>query len=263
MFRFLVAATVLVGSTAMAADDARKKYVEALVKRNAETRAAAGRAAEAVNAKEAARMAAARDEATTERQKLEKAVAAQEKVMGDAAALLAANRFGPVTGEFFFKKDPVTGAYTIRHDTEEGKAAGVKLAQEGLDYAAKKLDAVKAKLYTAPPSPSDSPVATARSSPLITSLPADGNSISTGQIGQFAMAGKVSKVIDDKTLLVKTAKYTLWVEAPSKGMADGRPFAIDGVYEVVGTKKYNSRTLFHLRPFSPLTEKELKAIRGK
>jgi len=263
MFRFLVPVLFLAATTAFAAGDARKKYVQALVEKNAEVRRVAVMVADAVNAKEAARVAAARGEATSERQKLEKAVAAQEKVMGDAVALLHANRTGPVTGVFFFKKDPETGAYTIRHDTEAGKVAGVKLAQEGVEYAAKRLDAVKAKVYTAPSDPTESPLVTAQSGPLITSLPADGNSISTGQIGTFAMTGKVSKVIDGKNIHVKTAKYTLWVEAPSVGMADGRPFTFDGVYEVVGTKKYNSRTLFHLRPFAPLTKRELKAIGGK
>lgn len=261
----VLAATAVGAGFAAADDDARKKYVEHLAKKHAAAKRSLADAATAQRARADARDTSTAARLDWIRADYEKDVTRVEIEMKDARALLAANREAPVNGTFLFKKNPVTGAYTIHHDTEDAKAGAVKIAQEGVESAEKKLGEAKTRVPATNPPASKSDPEPVGEPPLVAQLPADGASISVGQIGAFVtkagpMQGKVSKIVDEKNILVKTAKYLLWVETPSKGMADGKPFAFDGVYEVVGTKKHNTQTLYHLRPFA-LTDKELKAIR--
>ncbi len=225
MGKFLLAVVAVTTATAFAAgeDDARKKYVE-----------------------ESARQYAVGKEARA------KAVERLEAELGEAAVRLAAEKGGEITGVNFFKKDAKTGKYTVRHASPAAKKIAVERAEANIAADEKALDKAKAAVGVGPP--------------LLAHATADASRISVGMIGLFSfndrgpMQGKISEIIDGNNMLVRNAKYTLWVEAPTKGLVDNKEFAFSEIYEVAGTKKHFGQTMYHFRPFA-LTDKELKAIR--
>lgn len=174
----------------------------------------------------------------------------------EAHEVLEATEKGEIsTGVNYAKKDAKTGKWVVRHSSEKSKAAAVAKAKTTVEDAGKAFADAKAKAESVEPS--------AASWAMVRTT-----DFEVGQIGVFSFngrdpaTGKVWRIVDGKNMVVQMGKLDVWVEAPTKGLADGKDFALEGIYEIVGTKKNFGSTYYHFRP-SNFTQQELRMIKGE